>query len=125
MELTGDDWCVQIRSLLSACLGQITPNFRLISLRFTDGFWIVRFVLEAESEKDLEVVDEIYEDFGVIAWNAICSERTHGNASFSSAADKNTKKEVVISTNKIEREQEELLVWLYRRRENPLTTSNG
>lgn len=118
MKLTGDDWHIQIRSLLSACLGQITPNFRLISLRFKEEYWIIRFVLESESAEDREVIEDIYEDFDVISWNAICGERTHGNVKFSAAIDKQVKKEVIISAAKIEREQEELLLWVFRRYEN-------
>jgi len=117
MDITTDDWHVQIRSLLSACLGQITQNMRLISLRFKDDYWVVHFVLETESTADREVIEEIFEDFDVSSWNAISGERSYGSAKFSSAVDRKIKKEVTITAGEIEREQEELLLWIYRRRE--------
>lgn len=117
MEPLGDDWHVQIRSLISASLGQITDSFRLISLRFEDDCWKVRFVLESESAQSLEAADEIFENFDSDSWNAICGWRTHGDVKFSSAVDQKIQKEIIISDGEISREQTEQAFWLYRRRE--------
>lgn len=77
----------------------------------------MHFVLEKESAFDREVIEEIFEDFDVSSWNAICGERSYGSAIFSSAADKKIKKVVTVTEGPIEKEQEELLLWIYRRRE--------
>ena len=117
MEPKGDDWHVQIVSLVRSCLGQITDNVRLISLIYLGNRWRIRFVLETDTESDRAIIDEIFEDFEVESWNTISAWRTQGSVDFSPAIDLGVDMEVVISADEIKYEQTEQVFWLYRRRE--------
>jgi hypothetical protein len=106
--------------MITACLGQITPNFRLISLHFAKDHWKVRFVLERESDQDLEIAKEIFEDFAAESYNSISTWKTNGVQNFSQSIEQELKMEVTISRQPIELGKGDQSIWLYRRREEQL-----
>lgn len=60
------EWNWYIVMLGQALLGAITPNFRIIFLRFTGISWEVEVVFEVENQGDREEFADVIEEFAAI-----------------------------------------------------------
>lgn len=118
MQPSGDDWYLQISSLIWSTLGRITNNFRLVSLRFDGDEWKLRIVLEQDSKSDYEEIEELFEDYVDKVWDNSFTWREDSEAVITEAVDCEIIKEVeVIPDGVLEVEQQDQYVWIYRRKE--------
>ena len=118
MAPTGDDWHLHTVALLGACIGQISSNFRLVSLRFTQDQWMLRVILEADNSGDVNAANEILEDYTLDVLDKKTLWEQHNPMSFSVAAYQKIQSEIFITKEPIEREQDDQLLWIYRRKES-------
>lgn len=60
-----NEWNVQTLRLVQALLGSISLNFRMVTLGRRGRSWSIEIVLEKESARDREEIEEIITDFDV------------------------------------------------------------
>ncbi len=60
---TREAWTLQTLAVMQALYFAVTPNFRRVTLGRRDGVWRLSFVLEAESEEDRQLIDEVVRSF--------------------------------------------------------------
>jgi hypothetical protein len=54
-----DAWNYQVLMFNQAMLGGISPNFRMVTLSYSNDEWILSFFLEQDVAEDIEEIEEI------------------------------------------------------------------
>ncbi len=63
MAKTIENWNFTLLSIMQSLLGAISPNFRMIELGEFEGKWIIKFILEKESDEDRDEIKNIIDQF--------------------------------------------------------------
>jgi hypothetical protein len=62
-EFSLESWNDCVLAIVQSLLGAISPNFRMVALSAHEDTWIIRFVLEKDSTKDREEIEDIASEF--------------------------------------------------------------
>ncbi len=111
------DWDLHIRRLLLALEGSISPNFRMISLSFIEGAWLVEFILEKNNVSDLEEIDEIIFDYIYGIENTLPDWPRYNDYQFSDLVSSLIKSKITVNLNPISYEAKDRYIVLFRRKE--------
>jgi len=114
---TGDDWHLHMLCLINACLGQLSNNFRLVSLKLTKKNWLVQIVLEQKKQDDIEAVEQIFEDYCLCVEESIQTWKMNGEVKFSTCIDLKIALDLQFSQEAISSEAVDYVRWIYSRKE--------
>lgn len=95
-----EKWNFQVLMLGQALIGAVSANFRMVSLQWDGGEWVLKFYLERHVEEDIEEIEDV-----------ICQYTAYQNAGLS------CRSEVIVGSERLPGLSEVGRV-VYRRRES-------
>lgn len=117
MEPSSDDWHVHTTSIISACLGRISSNYRFIGLYFTGDEWNLKIILEQEDPEDIEIANDIFDDYCIEVEQSALAWRTYGDAHFSDAVLSDMIFDFSISNGELKLQKQDQFRWIFLRKE--------